>query len=44
MKYTITYGLDSKITFTELEQATIFTLGLTAKGVGYTIVRWEHEQ
>ena len=33
--YKITYGLDDSITFEQLEQATIFTLGLTAKGESF---------
>lgn len=38
MTYTVQYGLDESISFEQLEQATIFTLGLTAKGESYSLI------
>lgn len=38
MKYQVHYGLDEVVTFDKLEQATIFTLGLTAKGECFTLI------
>ena len=37
MKYFIEYGLNERIEFKELDQATIFTLGLMFKGISYTM-------
>ena len=35
MVYIVEYGLDDRVEFDTLEQATIFTIGLSVKGVGF---------
>lgn len=38
-KYVVQFGLDEEVKFDILEHATIFTIGLTAKGESYTMFK-----
>lgn len=37
MVYVVEYGLDNMVEFDTIEQATIFTIGLSVKGKGFSL-------